>query len=187
MNKNVIYHSKEHLSFCKITCSFCLYLFPLSSYCLGHLYGYFCIVGYFRPRVRMDMYTFIIVFDEISPKFLKFSSISGLGLEWICIHSLLCLMKFRNLFKQYRNHTLLENNRIQRIFYNFSTKLGKQRLVSKYRVCYRQKAREISGKFQGNFIKHNNECIHIHPNPRSEIYENFRNFKEILGKFHQTQ
>ena len=37
---------------------------------------------------------------------------------------------------------------------------------------------EISGKFQGNFIKHNNECIHIHANPRSEIYENFRNFSE---------
>ena len=38
---------------------------------------------------------------------------------------------------------------------------------------------EISKKFQGNFIKHNNECMHIHPNPRSEIYENFRNFSEI--------
>ena len=30
----------------------------------------------------------------------------------------------------------------------------------------------------GNFIKHNNECMHIHSNPRSEIYENFRNFSE---------
>ena len=46
---------------------------------------------------------------------------------------------------------------------------------------------EISKKFQGNFIQHNNQCIHIHPNPRPEIYENFRNFKEISGKFHQTQ
>ena len=25
--------------------------------------------------------------------------------------------------------------------------------------------------------------MHIHPNPRSEIYENFRNFKEISEKF----
>ena len=37
---------------------------------------------------------------------------------------------------------------------------------------------EISKKFQGNFIEHNNECLHIHPNPRPEIYENFRNFSE---------
>ena len=42
---------------------------------------------------------------------------------------------------------------------------------------------EISKKFQGNFIKHNNECIHIHRDPRPEIYENFGNFKEISGKF----
>ena len=51
------------------------------------------------------MYTLIIVFDEISLKFprnfseisLKFPQfpyISGLGLGWICIHSLLCLMTF---------------------------------------------------------------------------------------------
>ena len=40
---------------------------------------------------------------------------------------------------------------------------------------------EILEKFQGNVIKHNNECIHIHPNPRPEIYENFRNFREILS------
>ena len=71
---------------------------------------------------------------------------------------------------------------------------------------------EISRKFQGSFIKHNNECLHIHPNPRPEIYENFRNFikhnnecihihpnpkpeiyenfgnfEEISGKFHRTQ
>ena len=53
---------------------------------------------------------------------------------------------------------------------------------------------EISEKFQGNVIKHNNECIHIHRNRRPEIYENFGNFKEISekfreisGKFHQTQ
>ena len=39
--------------------------------------------------------------------------------------------------------------------------------------------KEISEKFRGNFIKHNNECIHIHPNPRPKIYENFRNFGEI--------
>ena len=45
----------------------------------------------------------------------------------------------------------------------------------------------ISKKFQGNFIKHKNECLHIHPNPRPEIYGNFRNFKEISEKFHQTQ
>ena len=39
----------------------------------------------------------------------------------------------------------------------------------------------LSKKFRVNFIKHNNECIHIHPNPRPEIYENFRNFREILS------
>ena len=42
---------------------------------------------------------------------------------------------------------------------------------------------EISKKFQGNVIKHNNECIHIHRNPRPEIYENFENFKEISERF----
>ena len=45
----------------------------------------------------------------------------------------------------------------------------------------------ISKKFQGNFMKHNNECSHIHPNPRPEIYENFRHFKEISAKCYQTQ
>ena len=42
-------------------------------------------------------------------------------------------------------------------------------------------------QFQGNVIKHNNECVHIHPNPKPKIYENFGNFKEISGKFHRTQ
>ena len=45
----------------------------------------------------------------------------------------------------------------------------------------------ISMKFQRNFIKHNNECAHIHPNTRPEIYENFRHFKEISKKYHETQ
>ena len=34
----------------------------------------------------------------------------------------------------------------------------------------------ISKKFQGNFIKHKNECSHIHPKSSREIYENFGNF-----------
>ena len=38
-------------------------------------------------------------------------------------------------------------------------------------------------KFQGSYIKHNNECLHIHLNPMSEIYENFRNLEEISEKF----
>ena len=45
---------------------------------------------------------------------------------------------------------------------------------------------EISRKFQRSFIKHNNECLHIHPNPRPEIYENFRNFRESSGKFRRN-
>ena len=45
---------------------------------------------------------------------------------------------------------------------------------------------EISKKFQGNVIKHNNECMHIHRNPRPEIYENFENFKEISEKFREN-
>ena len=35
-------------------CSSHLYLFPLSSYCLGHLYGYFCIVGYFDKETILN-------------------------------------------------------------------------------------------------------------------------------------
>ena len=42
---------------------------------------------------------------------------------------------------------------------------------------------EISLKFQRNVIKHNNEYIHIHPNRRPEMYENFGNFKEISERF----
>ena len=49
----------------------------------------------------------------------------------------------------------------------------------------------ISKKFQGNFIKHMNECSHIHRNSRPEVYENFGNFREISdrfqGNFDQTQ
>ncbi len=45
---------------------------------------------------------------------------------------------------------------------------------------------EISEKFQGNFtnsINSNNNDTHIDPNPGSELAGNFRNFREISGKF----
>ena len=45
---------------------------------------------------------------------------------------------------------------------------------------------EISKKFPRNFIEHNNECLHTHPNPRPEIYENFGSFKEISKKFQRN-
>ncbi len=45
---------------------------------------------------------------------------------------------------------------------------------------------EITGKFQGNFrnsINSNNNDTHIDPNPGSELGGNFRNYREISGRF----
>ena len=51
---------------------------------------------------------------------------------------------FKNLLKQYRKQTWLETNRLQQIFYNFLIELRKYRPISKCKVCYGQKPREIS-------------------------------------------
>ena len=71
------------------------------------------------------------------------------------------------IYENFRNFGEISSNTIMNVYISILT------LGLKYMTIL-----EIS-KFRGNFIEHNNECIHIHPNPRSEVYENFRNFAEI--------
>ena len=137
-------------------------------------------------------------FREISGKFHQTRtnvhiSILTLGLKHMKILEI--SKKFQGNFIKHNNECIhiLANPRLE-IYGNFrnfreissNTRTNVQISILTLGLKY-MKILEISKKFQGNFIKHNNEYIHIHPNPRPEIYGNFGNFKEILGKFRQTQ
>ena len=72
----------------------------------------------------------------------------------------------------------ISSNTIMNVYIPILTLCLKYMKILEISKKFQRKFAEIF--FQGNFIKHNNECIHVHPNPRPETYENFGNFSEII-------
>ena len=76
------------------------------------------------------------------------------------------------IYENFRNFKEISSNTIMNVYISILT------LVQKY-----MKILEISLKFQRSVIKYNNEYIHIHPNRRPEIYENFKEISERFRGF----
>ena len=166
-----------------------------------------------HPNHRPEIYRNFRNFKEIKEKFrINFREISSNTIMNVYIPILILSLKYMNAFgisKKFQGNFMKHKNEYSQIHHNprpeeYENFGNFKEISEKFRVDFRKissntimnayisililslkymKGFGISKKFQGYFIKHKNECSHVHPNPRPEVFENFGNFKEISEKF----